>query len=574
MLSIFSQSRLLLWLFILCGTWGGSVSLASTNEASTNNQQTEVSQSKPETSVTSKVEERLTNAENELKDLSESLKQTQGEQREAIQLQLFNKNNELRDVIGEAINSKSLSSKELTERVKVQQNYVAGAKDFLEKKISSLEQSIDKAEDKQKLTFLNDLKEFNEYLNSGYKHSWQNFDWLNTLGTPNSKGEEELKRRLAQRMRLISATIDYFNQQLTTFDSQISAAPEEDKTSLQMGQLIVRQRQGIETDSLKTLISLADKVGLETAQYKRQMFEVTGDITQDVFEPKVLLLIVSNWWTSAVHWVLDNAPTHLFQLLIFALILLITRLVVRIVRRIVEKAVKTKNLNVSRLMQNFFVSMSGNAIWVVGIMIGLSQLGLNLAPILTGFGIAGVIIGFALQDTLSNFAAGMMLLIYRPFDVGDFVYAGGVDGKVSHMSLVNTTIRTFDNQIIIVPNRKIWGDVIKNVTHERIRRVDMVFGIGYDDDLLKAEEVLNDIVKAHPAVLKSPELNIRVHTLNTSSVDFIVRPWVKTDDYWEVYWDITKEVKLRFDREGISIPFPQQDVHLHMVKGEPLESES
>ncbi|MDW2068516.1 mechanosensitive ion channel family protein, partial [Vibrio sp. 1579] len=171
-----------------------------------------------------------------------------------------------------------------------------------------------------------------------------------------------------------------------------------------------------------------------------------------------------------------------------------------------------------------------------------------------------VIIGFALQDTLSNFAAGMMLLIYRPFDVGDFVYAGGVDGKVSHMSLVNTTIRTFDNQIIIVPNSKIWGDVIKNVTHERIRRVDMVFGIGYADDLLKAESVLTDIVTSHPAVLRAPEPMIKVHTLNTSSVDFIVRPWVKTDDYWEVYWDVTKEVKLRFDREGISIPFPQQDV--------------
>lgn len=105
--------------------------------------------------------------------------------------------------------------------------------------------------------------------------------------------------------------------------------------------------------------------------------------------------------------------------------------------------------------------MSGKIVWVIGIMVGLSQIGLNLAPVLTGFGIAGVIIGFALQDTLSNFASGMMLLIYRPFDVGDFVHAGGVDGKVSHMSLVNTTIRTFDNQIIIVPNSKIWGDVIK-----------------------------------------------------------------------------------------------------------------
>ncbi len=242
---------------------------------------------------------------------------------------------------------------------------------------------------------------------------------------------------------------------------------------------------------------------------------------------------------------------------------MITRSAVKVVRKVVAKAVKSQNLNLSHLMQHFFISVSGNAVWVVGILVGLSQVGLNLAPILTGFGVAGVIVGFALQDTLSNFAAGMMLLIYRPFDVGDFVFAGGVDGKVSHMSLVSTTIRTFDNQVIIVPNGKIWGDVIKNVTHERSRRVDMVFGIGYGDDIDHAEAVLKDIVQAHPSVHETPEPIVKVHTLNTSSVDFIVRPWVDTEDYWDVYWDITKQVKVRFDKEGISIPFPQQDVHLY-----------
>ena len=264
----------------------------------------------------------------------------------------------------------------------------------------------------------------------------------------------------------------------------------------------------------------------------------------------------------------NNAPQHVFQLFVFVFILFASSVSAKLVRKITSKAVVSKNLKLSQLMQNFFITISGNVVWVLGILVGLSQLGLNLTPVLTGFGIAGVIIGFALQDTLSNFAAGMMLLIYKPFDVGDFVFAGGVDGKVSHMSLVNTTIKTFDNQIIIVPNSKIWGDVIKNVTHERVRRVDMIFGIGYGDDLLKAESVLTDIVTTHPAVLRTPEPAIKVHTLNTSSVDFIVRPWVKTEDYWDVYWDVTKEVKLRFDREGISIPFPQQDVHLHMVKGQ------
>ncbi len=314
------------------------------------------------------------------------------------------------------------------------------------------------------------------------------------------------------------------------------------------------------------MVSVADKAGIETAEYKRQLFQATGDVTQDLLNTKVIVSLISHWTGQLVDWVAENAPQHIFQLFVFFIILLVARSLANIARKVVKRAVSTKNLKFSQLMQDFFVSMSAKAVWFIGILIALSQIGLDLTPILTGFGIAGVIIGFALQDTLSNFAAGMMLLIYRPFDVGDFVQAGGVEGKVSHMSLVNTTIRTFDNQIIIVPNSKIWGDVIKNVTHERVRRVDMVFGIGYGDDVEFAEKVLTDIVTSHPSVLRSPEPIIKVHTLNTSSVDFVVRPWVKTDDYWDAYWDITKEVKLRFDREGISIPFPQQDVHLHMVK--------
>lgn len=178
----------------------------------------------------------------------------------------------------------------------------------------------------------------------------------------------------------------------------------------------------------------------------------------------------------------------------------------------------------------------------------------------------GFIVGFALQDTLSNFASGMMILIYRPFDVDDFVEAAGISGKVSNMSLVNTTILTFDNQTIIVPNNKIWGDVIRNVTAQKIRRVDMVFGISYGDDIPNAEKLLLDIVNAHESVLEDPEPMIRLHELGDSSVNFIVRPWVKTDDYWETYWAmITRSVKMRFDEEGVSIPFPQRDVHLYQT---------
>jgi len=195
--------------------------------------------------------------------------------------------------------------------------------------------------------------------------------------------------------------------------------------------------------------------------------------------------------------------------------------------------------------------------------VALSQLGIALGPLLAGLGIAGFIIGFALQEVLGNFAAGVMILVYRPYDVGDLIEAAGVSGKVDEMSMVSTTIMTIDNQTLVVPNGKIWGDVIKNVTAQRIRRVDMVFGVSYGDDIPKTEKVLADILREHPKVLADPEPVVRLHKLNDSSIDFVVRPWVLTDDYWEVYWDITREVKMRFDREGISIPFPQRDVHFY-----------
>ena len=527
---------------------------------------TESLEAPAEAPTVSAAEQAIDNINKDIIDLSGTLKLASGDERDALQLQLFQKNEELRSRLSTAISNKSIPHEQLIKLVQTQEKYSEGAVAYLDDKIKTLNGELNSAKDEEKLSLLNEYRELQHYLDVSYESSWQNLNWLKMLGVQDEDADVDFKDSVDKRMRLLSASIQYLKQQSEIISSQVSSSPESEKASLQLSQLILKQRLNIATDSLRTLISIGDKVGIETSEYKRQIFEVTGSITHDLLNTKVILSILSHWSNAAVDWFAENAPQHIFQLFVFALILLIARALAKLTRKVVSKTVASKNLKMSHLMQDFFISMSGKGVWVIGIMVGLSQIGLNLAPILTGFGIAGVIIGFALQDTLSNFAAGMMLLIYRPFDVGDFVYAGGVDGKVSHMSLVNTTIRTFDNQIIIVPNSKIWGDVIKNVTHERIRRVDMVFGIGYADDLLKAEEVLNDILTSHPSVLRSPEPNIKVHTLNTSSVDFIVRPWVKTDDYWDVYWDVTKEVKLRFDREGISIPFPQQDVHLHMVE--------
>jgi small conductance mechanosensitive channel len=515
--------------------------------------------------ASSKEERAITQINEDITSLTKSLSNVSGGEKDALQLKLFQKNSELRATLATAIDRKSLSQQELIKQVRSQQRYTQGATLYLEGKIKSLNEQIDTANNEERLSLLNDYQELQHYLDTVISASWQNIQWLDQLGVDEVAVADSFRVLVTNRLRLSSASVEYFNQQLTLIDKQISVSPESEKSALQLGQLVLKQRLSISVESLRSVILIADKLQIDTAEYKRLMFEVTGSITQDILNAEVVWSIVSHWSANFWSWLANNAPQHLFQLFVFALILLSAKVLSRVTRKVVSKTVVSKNLKLSQLMQDFFITMSGNVVWLIGILVGLSQIGLDLTPVLTGFGIAGLIIGFALQDTLSNFAAGMMLLIYRPFDVGDFVFAGGVDGKVSHMSLVNTTIKTFDNQIIIVPNSKIWGDVIKNVTHERVRRVDMVFGIGYGDDLLHAEKVLTEIVTEHPAVLRSPEPMIKVHTLNTSSVDFVVRPWVKTDDYWDVYWDVTKEVKLRFDREGISIPFPQQDVHLHMT---------
>jgi small conductance mechanosensitive channel len=260
----------------------------------------------------------------------------------------------------------------------------------------------------------------------------------------------------------------------------------------------------------------------------------------------------------------SNGPGFLLQFLIFALILLLFWLLAGIARKITSRAVESERVRMSQLLKRMLVSLASGTVKVLGVLVALSQLGIEVGPLLAGLGIAGFIVGFALQDTLANFAAGAMILAYRPYDVGDIIdCAGGVFGKVGSMNLVSTTILTFDNQTKVVPNGKIWGDVITNVTAQRVRRVDLTFGISYSDDIALAEKILWSAVEGHEKVLANPEPIVKLHELGDSSVNFVVRPWVARDDYWDVYWDLTREVKVRFDREGITIPFPQRDIHFY-----------
>ena len=280
-------------------------------------------------------------------------------------------------------------------------------------------------------------------------------------------------------------------------------------------------------------------------------------------------------WQWVQRWFIreDGGLYWLFGLLKFVGTLVLFSILSRLVGRLVRRAT-SRLQHASSLLKDFFANVASKAVFLVGLVIALGFLGVEMGPFIAAIGAAGFIIGFALQGTLSNFAAGIMILLYRPFDIGNWVKVAGEAGTVDAMNLVSTTIVTGDNQSIVVPNGKIWGDVITNVNGRPTRRVDLKFGIAYDDDFGQAESIIREVIARHPMILDDPAPNIRVHELADSSCNLVVRPWTKTENYWDVYWDLTRQIKEAFDTAGISIPYPQRDLHVyrHDVEDSPSAS--
>lgn len=246
----------------------------------------------------------------------------------------------------------------------------------------------------------------------------------------------------------------------------------------------------------------------------------------------------------------------LFALLIFILGRMLVRVVVRLFGKLMSRS------SYDEMLVDFIQSILHAALLLVVVIAALDQLGVDTTSLVAIIGAAGLAIGLSLQGSLQNFAAGVMLLVFRPFKAGDFVEAGGTSGVVRSISIFTTTITTADNKLVIIPNGNVYSGNIVNYSAKETRRVDMVFAIGYDDDLRKAKVILQQLVEQEPRILAEPAAQIAVSELADSSVNFVVRPWVKSADYWQVMFAFTEAVKLRFDAEGISIPFPQLDVHI------------
>jgi len=307
------------------------------------------------------------------------------------------------------------------------------------------------------------------------------------------------------------------------------------------------------------LASLAAKGG-DVEEYRKYIAAVSG-LELDTSDATTIWAGIKGWFVSK-----EGGQRMGWNVGKFLLVLLCTWIVARIGSASVKWLLDRK-VRLTQLAENLISGTIKNVIYLIGFAVALAALEVDMTPVLAAIGATGLVVGLALQGTLSNFASGLMILINRPFDVGDVVTAGGITGTVKQMNLVSTTFRTFDNQTIHVPNNSIWNNVITNITANKVRRVDLEFCIGYGDDFEQAEQIIKDVLEDQELVLREPEAVVVTHALADSSVNIVCRPWAKTVDWWAVKTAVTREVKRRFDEAGISIPFPQQDIHVHTVEG-------
>lgn len=379
-------------------------------------------------------------------------------------------------------------------------------------------------------------------------------DHLQVELRPLTKGEVEIE--LAGWLELMRAKITEVGE----IELQLKDLPEGESGDEMKEQLVTLRTEEANLTARTRIVVEALKAKGGDVEEAEQYISSVSDITEttDVTSFAAALLAAAYNWVGRD----DGGKLLAKRLLVAAIILLFFWVISKFAGRITAKAL-SRHLRASTLLENFARRTAGGVVLVVGILMSLGSLGVPIAPLMAALGAGGFIVGFALQETLGSFASGLMIMVYRPFDVDDYVSAAGFEGTVKEMSLVSTTLLTIDNKVLILPNKKAWGDTIINYTGSDTRRVDLVFGIGYDDDIQRANDVLMEIASKHELVLNEPPVMIRVDELADSSVNLICRPWVKTKDYWTVRWDLLREVKERFDAEGISLPYPQRDVHVH-----------
>jgi len=266
---------------------------------------------------------------------------------------------------------------------------------------------------------------------------------------------------------------------------------------------------------------------------------------------------MAEWWDKVLPYITLYGMNVLFALLIFFIGKKIARFLASLIGKMLEKA------KVDAILARFLENLSYAIMLVFVIIAAINKLGIETTSLVAILGAAGLAVGLALQGSLANFAAGVILIVFKPFNIGDVVHIAGVTGIVRNVDIFNTTLYTLDNKKVIIPNSKITGENIENLSAVDKRRVDLVFGISYSDNIKTAKEALLKVLQEDERVLKDPAPLVAVSELADSSVNLVCRPWVKPEDYWGVYFDTLEKGKLALEAAGITIPFPQMDVHLH-----------
>ena len=327
------------------------------------------------------------------------------------------------------------------------------------------------------------------------------------------------------------------------------------------------ERLQLAVTRLRGVVEQLDRLKGNTTEMRRVLIEERGSLALSLVDTDIATVLYAEASTKFRDWLASSGINTLISAVLFIVILIAARWLAGMARRVTARALRHSDQSISQLLKEMLISMAGTIVFLIGVLVALSQVGVSVTPMIAGLGVVGFIVGFALQDTLSNFASGAMILAYRPFDTGDFISAAEVEGTVKKMNLVNTTVVTIDNRVLVIPNSKIWGGVIMNFTGQHLRRTDMLYSVSYSEDLDHVQRVLEELIAADERFLTDPEPIVRVKQFSDSSIDFVVRAYARTEEFWETVWALNKAVKQRFDAEGITIPFPQRDVHMAPQSG-------
>jgi small conductance mechanosensitive channel len=325
------------------------------------------------------------------------------------------------------------------------------------------------------------------------------------------------------------------------------------------------ERLDLAVARLSGVVTMLERMGDDTLAMRRVLIEKSGGFALSLVDAAIVNVVLAETQDKLMDWLRTKGASTFFSISLFIGILILARWLARLTSRVTERALRHSDQSISRLLKETLISMAGTVVFLIGVLVALAQVGVPVTPMIAGLGVVGFIVGFALQDTLSNFASGAMILAYRPFDTGDFISAAEVEGTVLKMNLVNTTIVTIENKVLIIPNSKIWGGVIMNMTGQRLRRTDIIYRVSYSDDVDLVQRVLEELIEADARWQSDPEPLVRLKQYSESSIDFMVRAYAERDEFWEAVWALNKSVKNRFDAEGITIPFPQREVHTNAV---------